>query len=214
MDETRNEGRRGQAGESLMRARPTANAAALEELKRDIAALSAQVADRPDPLTREELEDWGTRFLERVDEAVRDGSGPESPPDPVAAQAGRLEAAAERVETVARADGERLAAIGETVSREHAVTRAGVTGVADVADTIAEDVIGLRRDLGNRTQTILARLPAPGAEADEVADGAEADVARPRRRVPVISWLLVLAAGMALESRTQYAAGFFHWLLQ
>ena len=209
MDETRNEGGRGQAGKSLMRARPTANAAALDELKRDIAALSAQVAERPDPLTRAELEDWGTRLLERVDEAARDGSGPESPPDPVAAQAGRLEAGAERIEATLAADGERLAAIGETVSREHAVTRAVVTGVADVADVIAEDIVGLRRDLGNRTQTILARLPAPDAEVD-----AEAEEERPRRRVPVISWLLVLAAGMALESRTQYAAGFFHWLLQ
>ena len=209
MDETRNEGRRGQAGDSLMRARPTANAAALDELKRDIAALSAQVAERPDPLTREELEDWGTRFLERVDEAARDGSGPESPPDPVAVQAGRLEAAAERIEAALAADGERLAAIGEKVSREHAVTRAGVTGIADVADVIDKDVIGLRRDLGNRTQSILARLPAPGAEADE----SDADGARPRRRVAVLAWtLLAILAGMALEGRTHHAFNLFQWL--
>ena len=68
--EPRNEGRREQAGMSLMRARPTANAAALEELKHEIAALSTQVAGQPDPLTRQDLEDWGTRFLERVDQAA------------------------------------------------------------------------------------------------------------------------------------------------
>ena len=206
MDETRNEGRRGQAGDSLMRARPTANAAALEDMRAEIAKLGETVAAQAAPATQEALDALEARLLERLDRSSDDSdaqASPESPPDPVAAQADRLEAAAERIEAAQAADGERLAAIGETVSREHAVTRAGVTGVADVADVIAEDVIGLRRDLGNRTQTILARLPAPGGEAD---------VARPRRRVPVILWLLVLAAGMALESRTHYAFDLFQWL--
>ena len=205
MDETRNEGRRGQAGESLMRARPTANAAALEDMRAEIAKLGETVAAQAAPATQEALDALEARLLERLDQSSDDS---DAPPDPVAAQAGRLEAAAERIEAALAADGERLAVIGEKVSREHAVTRAGVTGIADVADVIEKDIIGLRRDLGNRTQTILARLPAPDAEAP----GAEVEVARPRRRFPVIPWLLVLAAGMALESRTHYAFDLFQWL--
>ena len=202
MDETRNEGRRGQAGDSLMRARPTANAAALEDMRAEIAKLGETVAAQAAqaaPATQETLDALEARLMERLDR----------PPDDSDAQAGRLEAASERIEAALAADGERLAAIGETVSREHAVTRAGLTGVADVADVIAEDVIGLRRDLGNRTQTILARLPAPDAEADDSA----ADEARPRRRVAVLAWtLLAILAGMALEGRTHYAFNLFQWL--
>ena len=212
MDETRNESRRGQAGESLMRARPTANAAALEDMRAEIAKLGETVTAQAAPATQEALDALEARLLERLDQSSDDSdaqAGRESPPDPVAVQAGRLEAAAERIEAALTSDGERLAAIGETVSREHAMTRAAVTGIADVADVIDKDVIGLRRDLGNRTQTILARLPAPDAEADEVA----ADGARPRRRVAVLAWtLLAILAGMALEGRTHYAFNLFQWL--
>lgn len=201
MGDSRNDRRRGPGWKDLMASKPGPGEAALDDMRAEIAALRETVAAQPAPVTREELDALEARLLELLDRLPED-SGDR------AVQAGRLEAAAERIEAKGDADGERLAAIGETVSREHAVTRLGVTGIADVADVIAEDVVGLRRDLGNRTQTILARLPAPDAEAD----GAETDGTQPRRRVPVIWWLLVLAAGMALESRTQYAAGLFRWL--
>ena len=193
MGDGRNDGRRGPGWADLMAAKPGPGEAALDDMRAEIATLRETVAAQAAPATQEAVDALEARLLERIDRL----------PDASAAQAGRLEAAAERIEAKGGADGDRLAAIGETATREHAMTRAAVTGIADVADVIAEDVIGLRRDLGNRTQTILARLPAPDAEADGT---------QPRRRVPVIWWLLVLAAGMALESRTQYAAGLFRWL--
>ena len=189
MGDARNDGRRGPGWTDLMAAKPGPGEAALDDMRAEITSLRETVAAQAAPATQEAVDALEARLLERIDRL----------PDASAAQAGRLEAAAERIE----AKGDGLAAIGETVSREHAMTRAAVSGLADVADVIGKDVVGLRRDLGNRIQTVLGRLPAPDAEADE---------AQPRRRVPVISWLLILAAGMALESRTQYAAGFFRWL--
>ena len=200
MGDARNDGRRGPGWTDLMAAKPGPGEAALDDMRAEIAALRETVAAQAALVTREELDALEARLLERIDRL----------PDASADRAGRLEAAAERIESALTADGDRLAAIGETATREHAMTRAAVTGIADVADVIGSDVVGLRRDLGNRTQTILARLPAPDAEVDDAES--QADVARPRRRVPVLSWLLVLAAGMALESRTQYAAGLFRWL--
>ena len=201
MGDARNDRRRGPGWTDLMAAKPGPGEAALDDMRAEIAALRETVATQPAPVTQEALDALEARLAERLDRL----------PDASAAQAGRLEAAAERVEAVA--DGDRFAAIGETVSREHAVTRLCVTGIADVADVIAEDVVGLRRDLGNRTQTILARLPVPDAEAE--ADGAEADAARPRRRVWFVLWsLLLVAASMTLEAWTHRAWQFFHWLLQ
>ena len=193
MGDARNDGRRGPGWTDLMAAKPGPGDAALDDMRAEIATLRETVAAHAAPVTREELDALEARLLERLDRI----------PDAFADRAGRLEAAAERIEAKGGADGDRLAAIGETASREHAMTRAAVTGVADVADQVANDVVGLRRDLGNRTETVIGHIHELGATA--VGE-------RPRRRVPVLSWLLVLAAGMALESRTQYAAGLFRWL--
>ena len=189
MGDGRNDGRRGPGWADLMAAKPGPGEAALDDMRAEIATLRETVAAQAAPATQEALDALEARLLERLDRL----------PDASADRAGRLEAAAERIE----AKGDGLAAIGETVSREHAMTRAAVTGVADVADQVARDVVGLRMDLGNRTETVIGQIHALGATADGE---------RPRRRVPVLSWLLVLAAGMALESRTQYAAGLFRWL--
>ena len=204
MGDSRDDRRRGPGWSDLMAAKPGPGEAALADMRAEIATLRETVAAQPAPVTREELDALETRLLELLDRLPED-SGDR------AAQAGRLEAAAERIEAKSEADGERLAAIGETVSREHAVTRLGVTGIADVADVIAEDVVGLRRDLGNRTQAILARLPAPDAEAD----GAKAVEERPRRCAGFVLWsLLLVAASMTLEAWTHCAWQVFHWLLQ
>ena len=201
MGGTRNDGRRGPGWTDLMAAKPNPGDAALDDMRAEIATLRETVAAQAAPATQEALDALEARLLERIDRL----------PDASAAQAGRLAAAAERIEARGGADGDRLAAIGETVSREHAMTRAGVTGIADVADVIAEDVIGLRRDLENRIQTVLGRLPVPDAEADD----AEADEERPRRRVWFVLWsLLLVAASMTLEAWTHHAWQFFHWLLQ
>ena len=216
MSGTRNEGRGGRAAKNLMRARPDANAAALEELKRDITDLAAAIAERPDPPTLKELEDWGARLLERAGKAASGRAEPLARADledwggqlleRVAAQADRQEAAAARIEAVVEAHGERLAEIGKELSREHVATRAALAGIADVADVISTDVVGLRRDLGNRTETVIGQIHELGAKAVEE---------RPRRRVLFVLWsLLLVAASMTLEAWTHYAWQFFNWLLQ
>ena len=196
MGDARNDGRRGPGWTDLMTAKPGPGEAALDDMRAEIATLRETVAAQAAPATQEALDALEARLLERIDRL----------PDASAVQAGRLEAAAERIEAKGGADGERLAAIGETVSREHAMTRAAVTGIADVADQVARDVVGLRMDLGNRTETVIGRIHELGAKAVEE---------RPRRRVWFVLWsLLLVAASMTLEARTHYAWQFYHWLLQ
>ena len=196
MGDRRNDGRRGPSWTDLMAAKPGPGEAALDDMRAEIATLRETVAAQAAPATQEALDALEARLAERLDRI----------PDASAAQAGRLEAAAGRIEARGEADGERLAAIGETASREHAATRAAVTGVADVADQVARDVVGLRTDLGNRTETVIGQIHELGAKAVEE---------RPRRRVLFVLWsLLLVAAGMTLEAWTHCAWQFFHWLLQ
>ncbi len=196
MGDRRNDGRRGPGWTDLMAAKPGPGEAALDDMRAEIATLRETVAAQAAPATQEALDALEARLAERLDRI----------PDASAAQAGRLEAAAERIEARGEADGERLAAIGETATREHAAIRAAVTGIADVADQVARDVVGLRTDLGNRTETVIGQIHELGAKAVEE---------RPRRRVLFVLWsLLLVAAGMTLEAWTHYAWQFYHWLLQ
>lgn len=196
MSGTRDDDGRRPGWKDLMAAKPATGEAAFEDMRAEIAKLRETVAAQAAPATQEAMEALEARIMERLDRL----------PDASAAQADRMEAAAARIEAVAEADRERLAGIVERLSGEHAATRAAVSGIGDVADVIAGDVVGLRRDLGNRTETVIGQIHALGAKAVEE---------RPRRRVLFVLWsLLLVAASMTLEAWTHYAWQFFHWLLQ
>lgn len=54
----------------LMATRPGPMTGALKDLRREVAELGAALAARPVPITREDLEQWATRHLMRVEEVT------------------------------------------------------------------------------------------------------------------------------------------------
>ena len=228
MSRNTNGGRREPAGTDLMATRPGVNAAALEDLRRDIAKLGdgvAAAAERPDTVTREELDAWGLRILEsvgkaepltagrledwggklvsRIEDVLQKQAGPESPPALVAAHAAQLQVAAERIEAALDSEGERIAAINEWLSKEHEVTRAAVAGVAEAAGGIPATVTEFREHVDGGLQTVSDRLLALVLEADRT---------RLRWWAAVLPWTLLAAlGGMALEGRTHLAFRIFGW---
>lgn len=226
MSGKRDGGRRGPSATDLMATRPGANAAALEAVRREVARLGDAVAardaaeaDRPVPLTRQDLDDWGADFLERVAEAAAEGpgpvtreeldnwgvrllegfaddagirSGPESPQARTAAQAGRMEAAADRIEGATMAEGERLAALeGRLTADREAILDATVR----------------TRDVVRGSSVLLGDV-----QSEVSALGTRMDGTRLRWWMSVLPWtLLGILAGMALEGRLHFAFNLYRW---
>ena len=177
---------------------PGIDPAAIEELLSGVQDLREQVAglreagsaERPAPVTPEALEAWGDSLVTRVAEAAQTEAAPKD--DAAAAHIGRMEeaaakaaAATERINGGQDGAADRLAAAVEGI--ENAVTRIE-TGLA----------------------TTRAHVTRESRRSDPILEDIRTQTAGPRFGLPmVLAGLIVLVAGMLLESRTHLL---YRWL--
>ncbi|MXX90804.1 MAG: hypothetical protein F4213_17565 [Boseongicola sp. SB0677_bin_26] len=218
--------RRGSGWKDLMVTRPGPGAAAIEEMKDEIARLGETVtaqAERPDPATMEELEAWGSRFLERVGEAASGRAAPmtrEEMEETVAGLADRIVAATAPDRELAARTGGAAEPGGAATEDEERTVREQLRWIVHLLTwkraPIRQDLEGIRQ-----TANGIDAGCAHGREAQEdgfVAlsarlGGIEMGIGdlRSRRGVPFRWIILGAVAGMALEAWAGPLSRFLAW---
>ncbi|MYE02212.1 MAG: hypothetical protein F4Y03_13245 [Alphaproteobacteria bacterium] len=218
---------RGSAWKDLMVTRPNAGAAAIEEMRDEIARLRKAVetlAGRPGPATLEELEAWGTKLMEHVAEAASGRAEPmtrEELEETVAGLADRIVAAtapdldpaapavgaAEGIEA-ATEDGERtvdeqLKWIVHLLMWKGAPIRQDIEGIRRISNGIDAGCAHAREAQDEDFGTVSGRLDVIERGIGEL---------RGDRGIP-FGWIVLgIVAGVVLEDRAGFASGFFRWL--
>ena len=219
--------RRVSAWKDLMVTRPNAGAAAIEETRDEIARLRKAVetlAERPGPVTLDELEAWGPKLVERVAEAAAGRAEPvtrEEMAGTVAGLADRILAAtapergpatrtggaAETSETATEDEGrtvdEQLRWIVHLLTWKRAPIRQDLEGIRQTANGIDAGCAHAREAQDEDLGAVSGRLDAIERGIGELRGG---------RGIP-FGWIFLgILAGMVLEDRTGFASGLFRWL--
>ena len=166
------------------------------EIQERLAALeTAAASERPAPVTREELDAWGEDLLKKLGEAAATEGGTGAAA--IAAHAGKMAAAAERIDAGLERTAERfsaeVASVEKWLTEDRTTIRAPLTGIESAAARIESGLGELRK------------------KADTEFNGLFSDIYGMRDRLEKLQfhwriflspWLIfVFAAGMALESR-------------
>ncbi len=128
-----------------------------KEVREELAGLRREMqAERP--ATRDALEAWGAGLLEKVGEAVSERTGPEAPEAAIAAHAGKMEAAAERIGTALERNGDRFSAeikaMEKWLAEDRTVIRASMSGIESAAGRIEADLGEFRKRAESRFSDI------------------------------------------------------------
>ena len=171
-------------------------AAVLDMRDRQVAMEERLAAsERPAPVTREELDAWGESLLKKLGEAAATEGGTGAAA--IAEHAGKMAAAAERIDAGLERTAERfsaeVASVEKWLTEDRTTIRAPLTGIESAAARIESGLGELRK------------------KADTEFNGLFSDIYGMRDRLEKLQfhwriflspWLIfVFAAGMALESR-------------
>ena len=131
-------------------------AAVLDIGERLTALETAASSERPPPITREELDAWGEGLLEKLGEMVPKESGADGAA--IAEHAGRMEAAAERIDTGLERTAGRFAAevagMEKWLAEDRSTIRASMSGIESAAGRIESDLGGFRKRAESRFNDI------------------------------------------------------------
>ncbi len=131
-------------------------AAVLDIGERLTALETAASSERPPPVTREELYAWGEGLLEKVGEMVPKESGADGAA--IAAHAGKMEAAAERIDTALERNGDRFSAeiraMEKWLAEDRTTIRASMSGIESAAGRIESDLGDFRKRAESRFNDI------------------------------------------------------------
>ena len=130
-------------------------AAVLDIGERLTALETAASSERPAPVTREELEAWGEDLLKRFGEMVPKEGGAGAA---MAEHAGKMEAAAERIDTALERNGDRFSAeikaMEKWLTEDRTVIRASMSGIESATGRIEADLGGFRKRAESRFSDI------------------------------------------------------------
>lgn len=211
---------RGSAWKDLMVTRPNAGAAAVEELKDEIAGLRKAVegqAGRSGPATHEALDAWGAKLLERVAEAASGRAEPMTREE----MEGTVAGLADRILAATAPDPEPAARTGDTAEEDERTVREQLERIVHLLTwkgaPIRQDLEGIRRTANGIDAGCAHAREAQDAEFGAVSgrlDAIERGIGELRgsRGIP-FGWIFLgTVAGMVLEDRTGFASGLFRWL--
>ena len=130
-------------------------AAVLDIGERLTALETAASSERPPPVTREELEAWGEGLLEKFGEMVPKEAGAGGA---IAEHAGKMAAAAERIDTGLERNGDRFSAeikaMEKWLTEDRTVIRASMSGIESAAGRIESDLGDFRKRAESRFNDI------------------------------------------------------------
>ena len=130
-------------------------AAVLDIGERLTALEAAASSERPAPVTREELEAWGAGLLEKVGGMVPKEAGAGAA---IAEHAGKMEAAAERIDTGLKRTAERFSAevagMEKWLAEDRTVIRASMSGIGSAAGRIEAGLDEFRKRADSRFSDI------------------------------------------------------------
>ena len=127
--------------------------AAVLEMREELAGLRKEAqAERPAPVTREELEAWGEELLKKLGEAVPKETGTDAAA--IAAHAGKMAEAAERIDAGLERTTERfsaeIAATEKWLAEDRSAIRAVTSGIESATGRIEADLGDLRKRAESR----------------------------------------------------------------
>ena len=127
------------------------------EMQERLAALeTAAASQRPEPVTQEELEAWGEALLKKIGEAAAKESGTDAAA--IAENAGRMAAAAERIDAGLERTTERFSAevagVEKWLSEDRSTIRAPMTGIESAAGRIESGLGEFRKRADSRFNDI------------------------------------------------------------
>lgn len=173
-----------------------------KEVREELAGLRKEMqADRPEPVTRDALEAWSGELLKKVGEMVpkENGAGGAA----IAAHAGKMEAAAERIDTGLERTAERFSAevagTEKWLAEDRSVIRASMSGIESAAGRIEAGLKELAKNATGSFNDLYRSMLDIDEKMRTLKFGWRAVLA---------PWLIfIFAAGMALESRLHFFYG-------
>ena len=130
--------------------------AAVLDIGERLAALeTAAASERPAPVTREELDAWGADLLKTFGGMVPKEAGAGAA---ITEHAGKMEAAAERIDTALERNGDRFSAeiraMEKWLAEDRSTIRASMSGIESAAGRIEADLGGFRKRADSRFNDI------------------------------------------------------------
>ena len=131
-------------------------AAVLDIGERLTALETAASSERPAPVTREELDAWGADLLKTFGGMVPKEAGADGAA--MAEHAGKMEAAAERIDTALERNGDRFSAeikaMEKWLAEDRSTIRASMSGIESAAGRIEAELGGFRKRAESRFSDI------------------------------------------------------------
>lgn len=132
--------------------------AVLDVGERLTAVETAATSERPEPVTREELDVWGEELLNKLGEALRKRTGSGRTAAAIADHAERTEEAAGRIETGLKRNAERFSAeikgMEEWLAEDRSTIRAATSGIESATGRIEAGLGEFRKRADSRLNDI------------------------------------------------------------